>query len=713
MFSKNLQERRFFVNKALRNSGIAVLMCLTLLFGARATFFNVTEEGASAMTDSGLCYEETTEEVLNPGQGFYLALGHSFGAGETAAVWSVSQLKEYARQYGLLHLRLGLKAFSAAAGGADIDLTEEMLASFAATLENVRQAGFTAMIRFSYNLSGNRDENGRYLEAEPPLALIERHIASLGTVIARYTDVIIGVETGMFGPWGEQHSTQIANSANAENYCRLVAAWLKAVPAPRPVSVRRPLYFTHWANLTYGLNLTPATLGAFRSEESGLPAAAVAELNRVGVYNDGYLGSSSDLGTFTDRTSETQWISRQTGTYYGGEVVADSKTGNIGEYNNVSYLEREGFLTHTSYLNYGWNYDKVIAAWEKNTYRGADPVYYGKTSEYRFVANRLGYRLVLRSLKVSGARGGDSLRVEGRIENVGFGQVVADKKAELVLSGGGETLSAEIDWDIRKVRGTVKAFSAEVSLPASLAAGDYRLYFKLSDREEKTAGALRTIRLANDDERIWNAELGANFLADIALTEGSGEATDFKQISAKDFSEAVEERYTVSFEAGGGEGAASEAVEVAAGDAVTLPDNPFSRTGFGFAGWSDGETVHAAGARVTVYGDTVFTAQWQKLSYTVTFDLAGGTLSYGTLVQTVGHGESAAPPVAVREGYEFCGWEGSYEGVTKDAACTAIWKKVAPDGTNNKKGCGGTEAAGTAGAAVAVAGAALFLRRRV
>lgn len=111
----------------------------------------------------------------------------------------------------------------------------------------------------------------------------------------------------------------------------------------------------------------------------------------------------------------------------------------MGAYNDVDYLEKEAFLTHTSYLNISWN-DRVINAWKNTPYDGADPVYAG-FSDYDYVAAHLGYRLVLRKSELSSsASGGGVLRLRGSIENVGFGNVVNQRLAEILLIGEKETV---------------------------------------------------------------------------------------------------------------------------------------------------------------------------------------------------------------------------------------------------------------------------------
>ena len=69
-----------------------------------------------------------------------------------------------------------------------------------------------------------------------------------------------------------------------------------------------------------------------------------------------------------------------------------------------------------------------------------------------------------------------------------------------------------------------------------------------------------------------------------------------------------------------------------------------------------------------------------KKSYTVTFDLNGGTLLSGDLVQEVRQGGSATPPVVARDGCYFHSWSASYKQVTRDITIRAIWEYETTEG---------------------------------
>ena len=63
-----------------------------------------------------------------------------------------------------------------------------------------------------------------------------------------------------------------------------------------------------------------------------------------------------------------------------------------------------------------------------------------------------------------------------------------------------------------------------------------------------------------------------------------------------------------------------------------------------------------------------------KKSYTVTFDLDGGTLISGELVQEVAQGNNANPPTAVKDGCYFHSWSASFHRITRDVTIKAIWE---------------------------------------
>ena len=139
--------------------------------------------------------------------------------------------------------------------------------------------------------------------------------------------------------------------------------------------------------------------------------------------------------------------------------------------------------------------------------------------------------------------------------------------------------------------------------------------------------------------------------------------------------------WTVTFAVNGGTLVSGDLVQtVYAGDDAVPP--VLERTGFDFNGWS--------GTYTNITGNVTVTAQWTALPWTVTFDLAGGALVSGDLVQTIYAGNNAIPPVVERAGHGFIGWIGTYTYITGDVTVTAEWSAIpvsvtfmSNDGTNH------------------------------
>lgn len=118
----------------------------------------------------------------------------------------------------------------------------------------------------------------------------------------------------------------------------------------------------------------------------------------------------------------------------------------------------------------------------------------------------------------------------------------------------------------------------------------------------------------------------------------------------------------------------------------------FSVTGTSFTVSFAGDVWYYEG---TGCNDTQ-TVQVRDLTYTVTFDLAGGTRTGGgALTQSVASGGSATPPTCSRSGYRFAGWSGSYTNVTSNRTITARWTANTYTVTYNANGGSGAPASQT------------------
>jgi uncharacterized repeat protein (TIGR02543 family) len=106
---------------------------------------------------------------------------------------------------------------------------------------------------------------------------------------------------------------------------------------------------------------------------------------------------------------------------------------------------------------------------------------------------------------------------------------------------------------------------------------------------------------------------------------------------------------------------------------TTVDGTGFSRSGFTFAGWSDGTNIYAAGATYTVAGaDVVLTAQWTAVSYSVTFSSNGATSGTAPTQPNLNASQTFLVPANPfsKTGFNFTGWNDGTRNYSPDSIYT-------------------------------------------
>ena len=409
-------------------------------------------------------------------------------------------------------------------GGADIPLDANALLAVSNSFLKCRRNGGTCIPRFAYTWDG-------WGGAEPDdFEMIIAHIHQLGAVLSQFRDVVPAVECGIIGAYGEMHTSRYAGN---EYQNRVVGAWLESLPEGMSLLVRSPPVWMKYLNTT-----TPAFIGG------GMDTMDQTLRSRMGFYNDGYLGTDYDYGTWGGGGGTTTW-SRDEGRAflrgqavpYGGEFAGVS-TNYFDE--NVHLLDpsrfnivAEWYDTHLSYLRTIRAYDMTIVQRLTNAFFSSSAWAFDGMpglSEYdgvdlrKFCEDHMGFRYVVRDVSFEGRTGGARLDVE--IENTGFGQLLFDDLIEVVLSSGGVSAKAPIVGDpqasFRTIRGGATAVvSLDFDYPANLQPGEYDVFLRVSAPLADEVGdglPRRPVRFANDG--CWDASLRANRICRVSIGDG-------------------------------------------------------------------------------------------------------------------------------------------------------------------------------------------------
>lgn len=365
------------------------------------------------------------------------------------------------------HMRAEISAFSSNACwkddnsptgktcGVSQDLTTDALNVLRKSFENVRKKNGTVIVRITYDPWYNGISN-----VTPDQYWVIRHLKQLAPVLSDYTDVITAFELGTYGAYGEMHSdtmiTEPRVSEAIQTLMRNTPQELKIVSRTAN-RIASALGFTN-----FGVDFN------IESPVFQQKAAAFGDtLYRLGMFNDGYLGTQIDWGSWGGagdcatsicREEGVAWLEKYSiNTPYGGEAT-QTPSGWMA-LNTAEYLSYEGFRTHTSYLNVQHDYG-VVNMWKRQQLKFEDLEYNGEDTDFKYINDHLGYRYVLRqSNVVDSVRPGGKFQANLKIQNVGFGNMVRTMKTTLVLRPD------DVDW---KGATANKSLVVELSTPIDI-----------------------------------------------------------------------------------------------------------------------------------------------------------------------------------------------------------------------------------------------------
>jgi len=352
-------------------------------------------------------------------------------------------------------------------------------------LNLVRTYGLKVNFRLTYYNDADYTNYQDY--DDPSKALVLQHIQQLRGIFQTNWDIINVVEAGFIGPWGEWHTSSLANTTDRRD---VLTNLLNILPERRMVAIRCPAYKRN----IFGYNPLDNTV-AFNG----------SDIARVGFHNDCFLSDDTDSGTYSFGWSRSQEIAYAGGetryTPFGGESCGNSS------YSDCPKAIYEMEQLHTTYLNDGY-YPGVLTKWNND----------GCMDEIR---RRLGYRFLLKSMEISASvKPGGILHIIFHITNIGFAAPYNPRDIEFILDNGtkkyitsiNNTNSSDTNLDPRRwLPEKSIVIDKYYRIPYNATETTYRVILNFPDPSQNLHNnPYYSIRLANNN--VWESTTGYNIL---------------------------------------------------------------------------------------------------------------------------------------------------------------------------------------------------------
>ncbi len=350
-------------------------------------------------------------------------------------------------------------------------------------LDAVRKQGLKIVLRFAYN-------DGPYPDSEPDAseAVILEQLKQLAPVLARNSDVILSVEAGFIGAWGEWHSSTNGLDTSLDDKKTILKAILAAVPSSLDVALRYP-----------------SDLRAIEGKPLSSTVPNGSDQSRIGSHQDCFLsGEPDDDGTWS-RDGSSPAADKKLISQIGRYAIVGGETCNpdVPKTTTCAKAVDELSFMHFSYLNRDF---------EPNTLAK-----FKKEGCYDTIGADLGYRISLEQAELPNELSpGGSARISLKLKNSGYASPVNARPAYIVLTGKGRTATVPLDTDVRSWDPGTISVNTTIKVPADLPAGSYTMSLWLPDASKALQKRpAYSIHLASVG--VWRQNTGYNVLATVPV----------------------------------------------------------------------------------------------------------------------------------------------------------------------------------------------------
>ena len=401
-------------------------------------------------------YQPTSAIIANPEKGFY----HYTSTGSSGAYNLLNQntVAGYRTNENItvIQRQFFLRDFI-----TGIPITSAYLANMQTDFNRIRNAGAKVIVRFTYT-------SNSATVYQPTKAQILAHIAQLAPVVNANKDVIVAIQAGFIGRYGEWYytgSTEFGNTypvstAQWNNRKQIVDEMLLRFSSDILVQVR----YVEAKQLMYGNTF----------------------VGRIGFYNDSFLGTWGDSGTFNVSSVNAAPTTSQV-SYWQTQTTNLPVTGET----NMVNAPRTNCANATVELDrFNWSlinkdyFPTVITNWQTN-------------GCFTTIQKNIGYDFRLNTSNITNG----VIRIN--MGNYGYANLFKDRKAFLVCKNTTTNVnySFMIDNNIKNIRTTNYTITTNLA-SLGLPVGSYKLFLNLPD--PLISNKLYSIQTSNLN--TWTAE---------------------------------------------------------------------------------------------------------------------------------------------------------------------------------------------------------------
>lgn len=461
---------------------LAAILCAIVMIPVADVGINLYDYSNRTISEN-YEYNEITDELNNPYCGWYSMFGYSLTDGSYNESDNVTpRYLASCQDTRLVMLEINLKNFNTG------NLSDNALAQLDYIISTWGSNGHNLIVRFLY------DWDGKAKQTEPKdFEIIKTHMTQTASVINKYTDYVYIMQGIFVGNFAEMNNS---NHMDEDHMTELASHLNNVIDKRIYLSVRTPQHLR--------IILKSASLP---DVESTITRGANNNNFRIGLFNDGMLGSSIDVGTYgsadmsfsasnySSKGSRSQEIQYQNTLCLmvpnGGEAVLDNT------FNDIDNAVLDLSSMHVSYLNRAHDLS-VLNKWKRQIYTGGGV--FNQTTAYEYIQKHLGYRYVIRSTDISVKPFKQTASVSMSVDNVGFSPAYRDFditiNAKVEKNGSEEEIISCDVSDQTNIRAWYPGQTTDVNFNIQLneaAESNITFYIKITDRSSG-----ETIKLAND-----------------------------------------------------------------------------------------------------------------------------------------------------------------------------------------------------------------------